>query len=58
MNPIPGATYEPPGRAIPRFGVWNMKLALTAAAALSMMVTSALADSKVEECTSGRSAPL
>ena len=29
-----------------------MKLALTAAAALSMMVTSALADSKVEECTS------
>lgn len=52
MNPIPGATYEPPGRAIPRFGVWNMKLALTAAAALSMMVTSALADSKVEECTS------
>ena len=33
MNPIPGATYEPPGRAIPRFGGWNMKLALTAAVA-------------------------
>ena len=28
---IPGATYEPLGCAIPRFGVWNMKLALTAA---------------------------
>ena len=28
-----------------------MKLTLTAAAALSMMVTSALADSKVAECT-------
>ena len=33
MNPIPGATYEPPGRAIPRFGGWNVKLALAAAVA-------------------------
>ena len=48
---IPGATYEPPGRAIPRFGVWNMKHTLIAAAALSMLVTPALAGSQIEKCT-------